>query len=134
MSIEIKRSVKPVEYNDAIRLLEKRLEKIINNQGKELIWFLEHKLIYTAGTSFNKSEVLDKSIKVIKTNRGGKITCHAPGQLVCYLVIDLNKRNKDIRIPVTGIATKRQVRNEIRPAILLSIMNASGTIPPPRPE
>lgn len=97
MSIEIKRSVKPVEYNDAIRLLEKRLEKIINNQGKELIWFLEHKLIYTAGTSFNKSEVLDKSIKVIKTNRGGKITCHAPGQLVCYLVIDLNKRNKDIR-------------------------------------
>ena len=90
MSIEIKRSVKPVEYNDAIRLLEKRLEKIINNQGKELIWFLEHKLIYTAGTSFNKSEVLDKSIKVIKTNRGGKITCHAPGQLVCYLVIDLN--------------------------------------------
>ena len=61
MSIEIKRSVKPVEYNDAIRLLEKRLEKIINNQGKELIWFLEHKLIYTAGTSFNKSDVLDKS-------------------------------------------------------------------------
>ena len=97
MSIEIKRSVKPVEYNDAIRLLEKRLKKIINNQGKELIWFLEHKLIYTAGTSFNKSEVLDKSINVIKTNRGGKITCHSAGQLVCYLVIDLNKRNKDIR-------------------------------------
>ena len=97
MSIEIKRSVKPVEYNDAISLLEKRLSKVINNTEKELIWFLEHDEVYTAGTSFNQSDILDKSIKVIKTSRGGKITCHSPGQLICYLVIDLNKRKKDIR-------------------------------------
>ncbi len=97
MSIEIKRSVKPVEYNDAISLLEKRLSKVINNTEKELIWFLEHEEVYTAGTSFNQSDILDKSIKVIKTSRGGKITCHSPGQLICYLVIDLNKRKKDIR-------------------------------------
>ncbi len=97
MSIEIKRSVKPVNYYDAIRLLEERLEKVINNKANELIWFLEHNEIYTAGKNFNQSEILDKSIKVIKTSRGGKITNHSPGQLVCYFVINLNKRNKDIR-------------------------------------
>ena len=56
MSIQIKRSVKPVDYHDAIQLLEKRLEKIINNKAEELIWFLEHEEIYTAGTSFNKND------------------------------------------------------------------------------
>ena len=97
MSIEIKRSVKPVDYCDAIQLLEKRLEKVINNKSNELIWFLEHNEIYTAGKNFDYSEILDKSINVIKTSRGGKITNHSPGQLVCYFVINLNKRNKDIR-------------------------------------
>ena len=97
MSIEIKRSIKPIEYNEAICLLERRLEKVINNSERELIWFLEHKEIFTAGTSFNKSEILDNSINLIKTSRGGKITFHSPGQLICYFVLDLKKRNKDIR-------------------------------------
>ena len=97
MSIEIKRSIKPVDYNDAIQLLEERLEKVINNKSNELIWFLEHNEIYTAGKNFDYSEILDKSINVIKTSRGGKITHHSPGQLICYFVINLNKRNKDIR-------------------------------------
>ena len=97
MSIEIKRSIKPIDYSSAIHFLEKRLEKVINNKAKELIWFLEHNTVYTAGTSSDNEDILDKSIKVIKTSRGGKITCHSPGQLVCYLVIDLNKRKKDIR-------------------------------------
>ena len=66
MSIEIKRSIKPVEYNKAMDLLEKRLEKVINRRGRELIWFLEHKHIYTAGTSYKRTEVLDKTIKLIK--------------------------------------------------------------------
>ena len=61
MSIQIKRSVKPVDYNDAIQLLEKRLEKVINNKSRELVWFLEHDEIYTVGTRYDKSEVLDKS-------------------------------------------------------------------------
>ena len=78
-------------------LLEERLEKVINNEANELIWFLEHEKIYTAGSSFRKSDIIDKSIKVIKTSRGGKITCHSPGQLICYFVIDLTKRKKDIR-------------------------------------
>tara|TARA_B100000085_G_scaffold267841_1_gene277753 strand:- start:91 stop:723 length:633 start_codon:yes stop_codon:yes gene_type:complete len=97
MSIEIKRTVKPIEYDEAIRLLEKRLENIINNSGRELIWFLEHNDIFTAGTSFKKTEILDNSINLVKTTRGGKITFHSPGQLICYFVLDLKKRNKDIR-------------------------------------
>jgi len=97
MSIEIKRSVKPVDYSDAIKILEKRLEDVKNNNEKELIWFLEHNQIYTAGTSYNKSDILDNSINIVRVSRGGKITCHSPGQLVCYLVLDLTKRNKDIR-------------------------------------
>jgi len=97
MSIEIKTSVKPVDYHDAIQLLEKRVEKLINKKSNELIWFLEHNEIYTAGTSSNINDILDNSIKIIKTSRGGKITSHSPGQLICYFVIDLSKRNKDIR-------------------------------------
>jgi len=103
MNIEIKKSKKPVKYNDAIKLMEERLLKINEQKNNELLWILEHDEIYTAGTSYNKNEILDKSIKVIKTNRGGKITFHGPGQLVCYFVIDLKKRNKDIRKFITLI-------------------------------
>ena len=97
MSIEIKKSIKPVNYLDAIDLLEKRVTKINKNDSNELIWILEHPSIFTAGTSFNENDILDKSIKIVKTSRGGKITWHGPGQLVCYFVINLNNRKKDIR-------------------------------------
>ena len=96
MNIEIKKSIKPINYLNAINFLEKRLEDLHKNIDKELIWILEHDEIFTAGTSYKESEVLDNSIDLIKTNRGGKITCHAPGQLICYFVIDLRKK-KDIR-------------------------------------
>jgi len=96
MNIEIKKSIKPVNYIDAINLMEERLEQIFNNKEKELIWTLEHKEIYTAGTSYDKTDIIDKSIKIIETNRGGKITCHGPGQLICYFVLDLRGK-KDIR-------------------------------------
>ena len=96
MNIEIKKSIKPVNYFDAINFLESRLLKIYENKEKELIWILKHNEIFTAGTSYSKNEIIDKSIKIIKTNRGGRITCHAPGQLICYFVLDLRKK-KDIR-------------------------------------
>ena len=96
MNIDIKKSIKPINYFDAINLLEKRLEDLYKNKDKELIWTLEHNEIFTAGTSYKENEILDKSINLIKTNRGGKITCHAPGQLICYFVLDLRKK-KDIR-------------------------------------
>ncbi len=97
MTIEIKNSQKPVKYDDALRIMEKRLLDINQNNSNDLIWLLEHENLYTAGTSHKENEILDKSIKVYKTNRGGKITYHGPGQLICYFVIDLKKRNKDIR-------------------------------------
>ena len=103
MNIEIKKSKKPVKYQTALKFMEKRLSEIHNNKSNELIWILEHEDIYTAGTSYKESEIIDKSIKILKTNRGGKITYHGPGQLICYCVIDLKKRNKDIRKFISSI-------------------------------
>ena len=98
MSIEIKRSIKPVKYNQAIKELEYRVDQLIKQKAKnELIWFLEHRAIFTGGSGYKESEILDKSILITKTSRGGKITWHGPGQLICYFVINLNKRKKDIR-------------------------------------
>ena len=97
MSIEIKKSEKPVIYEDAKKIMEERLLNVDLNKSNELIWTLEHPDIYTAGTSYNENDILDKSIKILETNRGGKITYHGPGQLICYFVIDLKKRKKDIR-------------------------------------
>jgi len=97
MNIEVKNSKKPIEYVKAIKFLEERIDNILNNEGRELIWILEHPSVYTAGTNYKENEILDKTINVYKTNRGGKITYHGPGQLICYFVLDLNKRNRDIR-------------------------------------
>ena len=77
--------------------MEKRLNDILFKNARDLIWILQHTDIYTAGTSFNEDDILDKSIKVKKTNRGGKITFHGPGQIIFYFVINLNKKKKDIR-------------------------------------
>ena len=103
MNIEIKKSIKPVNYKMAINFLEKRVKDLSINNGKELIWFLEHKAIFTAGTSYKEKEIIEKKIKIFKTNRGGKITWHGPGQIICYLVINLNKRKKDIRKFISAI-------------------------------
>jgi len=97
MNIEIKKSIKPVKYNFAIKLMEKRLEQIYEGKSNELIWILQHQDIYTAGVSFNEKEIIDKSIKFIKTNRGGKLTYHGKGQLVFYFVINLKKRKINIK-------------------------------------
>ena len=97
MGIEIKKSNKFINYDLAMNFLEKRVVKIHEKRAKEILWILEHPSTYTAGTSFKNNEILDKEIKVIKSNRGGKITWHGPGQKVFYFVIDLNTRKKDIR-------------------------------------
>ena len=103
MKIEIKRSIKPVKYKEAIKLLEARLIDINTNNAKDLIWVLEHEEVYTGGINYNKNEILNKDIKLVETNRGGKITYHGPGQIICYFVIDLKKRKKDIRKFITLI-------------------------------
>ena len=97
MNIEIKKSIKPINYLNALKLLEERVDKINKKQANELIWILEHPSTFTSGVNFKEGDIIDKSIKVIKTSRGGKITWHGPGQLICYTLINLNNRNKDIR-------------------------------------
>jgi len=103
MDIEIKKSIKPVKYINALDFLEKRLINVDLNNEKNLIWLLEHEDVYTGGTSYSENEILDKSINLVKTNRGGKITYHGPGQIICYFVIDLKNRKKDIRKFITLI-------------------------------
>ena len=103
MDVEIKKSIKPIKYNFAINYMEKRLEQISKGNKNELIWTLEHDEIYTGGTSYKENEILDSSIKFIKTNRGGKITYHGSGQLVFYFVLDLKKRKMNIKKLITII-------------------------------
>ena len=97
MNIEIKITKKPIEYHLAIKKLEERVLGVKEHDKPELIWILKHKAVYTGGTSFSKKDILEKDISILKTNRGGKITYHDPGQLIFYFVINLNKRKKDIR-------------------------------------
>ena len=103
MNIEIKKSIKPIKYNFAINYMEKRLKQISMGKKNELIWTLEHDEIYTGGTGYKENEILDSSIKFIKTNRGGKITYHGSGQLVFYFVLDLKKRKINIKKLITII-------------------------------
>ena len=98
MSIEVKISKKRVNYKKAMYILEKRVEDVKKGIKKEFIWILEHPTTFTGGIRSKESEILDKNIKVVKTNRGGKITLHNPGQRIIYFVINLNKRKKDIRL------------------------------------
>ena len=97
MSMEVKNSVKPVDYIESIKILEKRAEDVHNGIKDELLWILEHNTVYTGGTSSNKKDLIDNNLKIIKTNRGGKYTLHSPGQKVVYFVLNLNKRGRDIR-------------------------------------
>ena len=103
MNIEVKNSVKPVDYIDSIKILEKRVMDVFEGKKNELLWILEHNTVYTAGTSSNEKDLIDKNLKVIKTTRGGKHTLHSPGQKVVYFVINLNKRQKDIKRLVNKI-------------------------------
>ncbi len=97
MNIKIKISRKPVEYSKAINYLEERVKSLQNQKNEELLWICSHPDTYTAGVSSKNDEILDKNINIIKTNRGGKITWHGPGQKIFYFVINLKKRDRDIR-------------------------------------
>ena len=97
MSIEVKISKRRISYKIAMKFLHKRVEELKANKGRELLWILEHPLTYTAGIRSNNKEIIDKKIKIINTNRGGKITLHNPGQKIIYFVLNLNKRKRDIR-------------------------------------
>ena len=97
MTLEVKISKKLIPYNSAFTFLKKRVDSIKKLKSNDLLWILEHPLAFTGGIRSNKNEILDKKIKIIKTNRGGKITLHNPGQKIIYFALDLNKKKKDIR-------------------------------------
>ena len=103
MMIEVKNSVKPVDYVSSIDFLEKRVNEVSLGKKKELLWILEHETVFTGGTSSNPKDLINKNIKIIKTKRGGKYTVHSPGQKIIYFVLNLNKRKKDIRILINQI-------------------------------
>ena len=101
--MEVKNSEKPVDYLQSIKILEKRVDDVLLGKKDELLWILEHKTVYTGGTSSNTKDLINKNLKIIKTKRGGKYTIHSPGQKVVYFVLNLNKRGKDIRKLVNSI-------------------------------
>ena len=103
MNIEVKNSVKLIDYSKSMEILENRVNDVSIGEKNELLWILEHNSVYTAGTSSKNSDLLDKNLKVIKTNRGGKHIHHGPGQKVVYFVLNLNKREKDIRKLVSKV-------------------------------
>tara|TARA_Y100000590_G_scaffold392900_1_gene470688 strand:+ start:5561 stop:6178 length:618 start_codon:yes stop_codon:yes gene_type:complete len=103
MTIEVKKTLKPIDYAKSMKILEKRVSDVLLGKKDELLWILEHKTVYTAGKSANNDDLLDKNITVYKTNRGGKYTVHSPGQKVIYFVLNLNKRGKDLRKLVNKI-------------------------------
>jgi len=103
MNIEVKNSMKPIDYAKSMKILEKRVQDVLFEKKEELLWILEHKTVYTAGTSANEKDLIDKDLSIFKTNRGGMYTVHSPGQKVVYFVLNLNKRKKDIRKLINNI-------------------------------
>ena len=97
MALEVKISKKLIPYKSAIKFLKNRVDSLKKQKDNDLLWILEHPLTFTGGIRSKKNEILDKKIKIIETNRGGKITLHNPGQKIVYLVLDLNDKKKDIR-------------------------------------
>ena len=97
-NIKIRISDKNIGYLDALKFMQKHVDKILYHNGDELIWFLNHDHIYTFGTSAKKSEIINiTNTPIVQTNRGGKTTYHGPGQRIVYLMINLSKKKRDIR-------------------------------------
>ena len=96
--IEFFNSSKLVDYKKSIELMEKRVEGINENKASELLWFLEHPSIYTAGTSSNDKDLLNENLfPVFRTNRGGQFTYHGPGQRVAYVMLNIRDRDYNVK-------------------------------------
>ncbi|MBV7259126.1 lipoyl(octanoyl) transferase LipB [Erythrobacter crassostreae] len=102
-SIEWRCEQAQVPYRTALADMETRNAEVSAGVADELIWMLEHPPVYTAGTSADISELVDPRFEVIEAGRGGRYTYHGPGQRVGYLMLDLNKRGKDVRCFVHSI-------------------------------
>ena len=96
--IEFFNSSELVDYKKSIELMEKRVEGINEDKASELLWFLEHPSIYTAGTSSNDKDLLNENLfPVFRTNRGGQFTYHGPGQRVAYVMLNVRDRDYNVK-------------------------------------
>lgn len=100
---EWRRDTALVPYAEALAVMEARNAAVHAGEAAELIWLLEHPPVYTAGTSADPAELVDPRFEVVDAGRGGRYTYHGPGQRIGYLVLDLNKRGKDVRCFVHAI-------------------------------
>ena len=97
-TVEWKTSDQPVQYDEAVAWMEARVTQIFTGTASEVIWLLEHPALYTAGTSAKAKDLKDPNrFPVHQAQRGGQYTYHGPGQRVVYVLLDLNKRGRDIR-------------------------------------
>ena len=96
--IEFFNSSELIDYKKSIEFMEKRVEGINEGKASELLWFLEHPPIYTAGTSSNDKDLLNENLfPVFRTNRGGQFTYHGPGQRVAYVMLNVRDRDYNIK-------------------------------------
>ena len=102
-SVEWRVSPGPTPYGEALAAMEARAAAVAGAQGDELVWLLEHPPVYTAGTSAAPAELVDPRFPVVAAGRGGRYTYHGPGQRVGYLVLDLNRRGRDVRAYVHAL-------------------------------
>ena len=103
LDIEWITSSELVDYPDALAWMEARATAVAAGEARECVWLLEHPPLYTAGTSADPAELTDARFPVFKAGRGGRYTYHGPGQRIVYLVLDLNKRGRDVRCFVHAI-------------------------------
>lgn len=91
------------DYAAALAEMEARAAAVAAGEARELVWLLEHPPVYTAGTSADPAELVDPRFPVVPAGRGGRYTYHGPGQRVGYLVLDLNRRGRDVRCFVHAV-------------------------------
>jgi lipoyl(octanoyl) transferase len=95
--VELRVSGEPVPYRAALLEMEQRNRAIAAGEARELLWLLEHPPVYTAGTSAGAGELLDPRFEVVVAGRGGRYTYHGPGQRVGYVLVNLDRRGRDVR-------------------------------------
>ncbi len=93
----------PVPYIDAVAMMESHVAALLDGKAAERIWLVEHPPLYTAGTSAKASDLVDERFPVFSTGRGGQFTYHGPGQRVAYVMLDLERREKDLRLFVAAL-------------------------------
>lgn len=112
-----------VDYEEAVGFMEARAEAIASGAASELVWLLEHPPIYTAGTSADFADLLAPDrFPVHRTGRGGQFTYHGPGQRIAYVMLNLDRRGKDVRAFVGALEgwiidtlDRFNVQGEVRP-------------------